>query len=73
MEISKQIHSNTSLIGNIALQTNILALNAGIEASRAGDYGRGFAVVAQNVRELSDKTKMASESIEGVVSHIIAE
>ncbi len=71
-EISKQIQSKTSLINNIALQTNILALNAGIEASRAGDYGRGFAVVAENVRKLSEETSKASDSIEGVVMEIQA-
>ncbi|RMG20526.1 MAG: hypothetical protein D6732_28625 [Methanobacteriota archaeon] len=49
-KIIMEIETNATLVSNIALQTNILSLNAGIEASRAGDYGRGFAVVAENVR-----------------------
>lgn len=69
-EIIAKIHSNTQEVSQIATQTNILALNAGIEASRAGDYGRGFAVVAENVRKLSDQSKMASERIQTVASEI---
>ena len=62
-EIVRKIQNNTDEVAQIALQTNILALNAGIEASRAGDYGRGFAVVAENVRKLSDQSKIAAEQI----------
>ncbi len=69
-DIVKKIQMNTQEVAQIALQTNILALNAGIEASRAGDYGRGFAVVAENVRKLSDQSKMASERIETVADEI---
>ncbi len=69
-DIVKKIQLNTQEVAQIALQTNILALNAGIEASRAGDYGRGFAVVAENVRKLSDQSKMASERIETVADEI---
>ncbi len=69
-DIVKKIQLNTQEVSQIALQTNILALNAGIEASRAGDYGRGFAVVAENVRKLSDQSKMASERIETVADEI---
>lgn len=61
--IISQIQENSEVVSQIALQTNILALNAGIEASRAGDYGRGFAVVAENVRRLSDESKRAAENI----------
>ncbi|MCE7734066.1 MAG: methyl-accepting chemotaxis protein [Candidatus Heimdallarchaeota archaeon] len=69
-EIVKEIRENTEFSKNIALQTNILALNAGIEASRAGDYGRGFMVVAENVRKLSDQSKEASEKISDVAEKI---
>ncbi len=69
-EIIKKIQDNTEDVSQIALQTNILALNAGIEASRAGDYGRGFMVVAENVRKLSDQSKVASEQIALVADEI---
>ncbi len=69
-DIVKKIRMNTQEVAQIALQTNILALNAGIEASRAGDYGRGFAVVAENVRKLSDQSKIASERIATVAEEI---
>ncbi len=69
-EIIKKIQSNTEEVSQIALQTNILALNAGIEASRAGDYGRGFAVVAENVRKLSDQSKDAAVQIADVANEI---
>ncbi|OLS17052.1 MAG: Methyl-accepting chemotaxis protein McpB [Candidatus Heimdallarchaeota archaeon LC_2] len=69
-EIIKKIQTNTSDVSQIALQTNILALNAGIEASRAGDYGRGFMVVAENVRKLSDQSKDAAEKIAMVADEI---
>ncbi len=69
-EIVKKITGNTEEVSQIALQTNILALNAGIEASRAGDYGRGFAVVAENVRKLSDQSKVAAEQISIVADEI---
>jgi len=62
-EIITQINKNTEIMSGLALQTNILALNAGIEASRAGDYGRGFAVVAENVRRLSEESRQQSENI----------
>ncbi|MHA2248998.1 MAG: methyl-accepting chemotaxis protein [Candidatus Kariarchaeaceae archaeon] len=70
LEIVRQIQNNTEAVSQIALQTNILALNAGIEASRAGDYGRGFAVVAENVRKLSDQSKNSAEEISHVVDTI---
>ncbi len=59
-DISKKI----SMITNIAFQINILSLNASIEAARAGTAGRGFGVVAQEIKNLADKTKMASVEIE---------
>ncbi len=68
--IVNAIKNNTAQVSQIAYQTNILALNAGIEASRAGEYGRGFAVVAENVRRLSDQTKEISEEISSITEKI---
>lgn len=70
-EESKEIIGIVRTITDISSQTNILALNASIEAARAGDQGRGFAVVAEEIQKLSEQTKTAVESIGCIVHQVV--
>lgn len=70
-ESAKQIKDASALISEIADETNLLALNASIEAARAGDAGRGFAVVAQQIQNLAEQSNTTSGSIDDIVNTLM--
>lgn len=70
VEKGNEMKNITDVILSISTQTNLLALNASIEAARAGEYGRGFAVVANEIRDLAEKTKTATEDITNMIDDL---
>ena len=67
------MNSITDIITNVASQTRLLALNASIEAARAGDAGRGFAVVASEISNLAGQTTDATENINALITDVVSQ
>ncbi len=70
---SQEIQGIAGMITDLAYRTNLLSLNAGIEASRAGEHGRGFSVVAQEIRKLAEESRRSAEQIGSLIEAIVTD